>query len=468
MENVSLGIRGRACFATCGVPTGLVENGVAYFLLIYYNQVLGLSADRVGFALLLALLFDAISDPLVGYWSDRTRSKLGRRHPFLYISILPMGFFYFLLWEPYGDSQSYLFGHLLLSVVGVRLATTFFSVPSLAMIPELTDDYDERTRLMNYLYSSGWLIGTVFAVAMYAVWLNDTPEHPNGITNEKGYRSAGRIAAVVIALSAAAMAFGSRSFIPRLQRTPSSTGSARPWLKEFRETISDISFLAVIVSSTIRFSAGGASTALWAYMQPYFWGFGSKQIASLLTAQILSAFVAFFFLPTITRNRSKRNVLISLIIVLAFVGTLPVILRLFGLFPENGSALLFPIMAFAGVVQVALIVMAGTMSGSMLMDIVEARELKTDRREEGFILSVQSFMSKVSTGVGAWIAGIMLVIVDFPSGNASTTISEEAILRLGIIYGPVLALLYATAAGALAFYRIDRDSHASSLRNLTR
>jgi Na+/melibiose symporter-like transporter len=443
-----------------------VENGVAYFLLIYYNQVLGLSAGKVGFALLVALIFDAVSDPLVGYWSDRTNSKIGRRHPFLYASIVPAAFLYFLLWEPTADSDTGLFIHLLVTIIGVRLSVTFFSVPSYAMIPELTDLYDERTRLMNYLYSSSWLVGTIFAVAMYAIWLADSPEHPIGVMNEQGYRSAGRIAAVTIAVAAFVMAYVSRVYAPRLRRTPIAAESWRVISKELRETVGDSSFMALVTSSTIRFAAGGASTALWAYMQPYFWEFNSDQIATLLAVQILSAVVAFFAVPLISHKQNKRTVLVSLIVILGVVSAAPVCLRLLGWFPENGTPALFPIMAAAGVAQVSLIIMTGTMSGSMLMDVVEHREIVTRRREEGLLLSVQSFMSKVSTGLGAWLAGMLLLIVNFPQGDSIEAVPPDTIYRLGVVYGPVLAVFYVTAALALLMYRIDRKTHLSNVDSL--
>ena len=70
-------------FGASGTASGLVSNGVAYFLLIYYSQVVGLDPSLAGFALLLALVVDAVSDPLVGRWSDHIRTRLGRRHPFL-------------------------------------------------------------------------------------------------------------------------------------------------------------------------------------------------------------------------------------------------------------------------------------------------------------------------------------------------------------------------------------------------
>ena len=96
----------RLSFGSAGLAEGLIDNGLSFFVLVYYSQVLGLSATLAGLALGVGLFVDAVSDPLVGWWSDRFRSRFGRRHPFLYFSIVPLGLSYYLLWVPPTDSLS--------------------------------------------------------------------------------------------------------------------------------------------------------------------------------------------------------------------------------------------------------------------------------------------------------------------------------------------------------------------------
>ncbi|WP_260581702.1 MFS transporter [Sphingopyxis sp. PET50] len=84
------------------IAYGVKDNGFATLLMLLYNQVLGLDARIVGLVLLLALFMDAIIDPMVGYWSDKTHSRWGKRHPWMYGSILPMAFAWIMLWHPLG------------------------------------------------------------------------------------------------------------------------------------------------------------------------------------------------------------------------------------------------------------------------------------------------------------------------------------------------------------------------------
>ena len=122
----------QAAFACSGVPTtGIISNGIDYFLFFFYSQVIGLSAALTGLALAIALTFDALSNPLVGYVSDNWRSRLGRRHPFMYASILPLTVLYVLVWYPPGfaSSQWALFGYLLTVLIFLRLSMAMFDVP---------------------------------------------------------------------------------------------------------------------------------------------------------------------------------------------------------------------------------------------------------------------------------------------------------------------------------------------------
>ncbi|MEJ0041681.1 MAG: MFS transporter [Rhizomicrobium sp.] len=116
-----LGLGTKLVFGFGSIAFGTKDFGFATFLLIYYNQVLGLSATLVSLAIMVALFADAIFDPLIGEISDNWRSRLGRRHPFMYGAALPIAIFYFLLWNPPHWHGAALFGYLVATAILVRI-----------------------------------------------------------------------------------------------------------------------------------------------------------------------------------------------------------------------------------------------------------------------------------------------------------------------------------------------------------
>ena len=161
-----LPLRTKLAYGFGAVAFGVKNNGFDYFLLLFYSQVMGVDAPLVGLALLIALLFDAFSDPVVGYLSDNTHSKWGRRHPWMYASALPVAIGYFLLWvPPAGLTGNELFPYILVLAIFIRVCITLFEVPSSALSAELTQDYDDRTSLFSYRYFFGWIGGTDSRVA---------------------------------------------------------------------------------------------------------------------------------------------------------------------------------------------------------------------------------------------------------------------------------------------------------------
>ncbi|MEM7002436.1 MAG: MFS transporter [Pseudomonadota bacterium] len=453
------------CVAS-GTAIGLISNGLSFFLLIYYSQVVGLDPALAGLALMISLVFDAVSDPLVGRWSDRLQHRLGRRHPFLYLAAAPAAMAYSFIWVVPDLGQTGQFVYLLVMAVTLRLLVTLHVVPFSALLPEIARDYDQRTDLQNHWYASSWFMGTIMAVVMYAVFLADGEGAAvgSGVLRAEGYIQAGWTAGIVVLVCMFGAAIATRKYVPLLARPEPRVKTLRQAVHESLSTFSDRNFAAIAGSGIASSAAAGTSTALWAYLQPYFWGFNSDQTSMMLAAQLLSAVAAYFATPYLTSGREKRSVLIHLSVWSLIVAAGPIYLTLPGLFPTAGDVL-FSVMLVVGVVQVTLIVMSQTLFASMIADIVESRELQTGRREEGLLVSVQSFIGKAATGLGIWIGGVLLAIASFaPDGDHA--VSTAAVQTLGWVYAPSLTVLYVLSIAALYFYSLDRATHNQNLVQL--
>jgi Na+/melibiose symporter-like transporter len=448
------------------VAYGVKDNGFSYMLLIYYNQVLGLPASWVGAGLMVALIVDAFSDPLVGYFSDNLHAKWGRRHPFMYAAALPTTVAFYFLWNPPGGlSPSELFAYFVIVAIAVRTCLTFYEIPSTSLVAELTDDYDVRTSMLSFRYFFGWWGGLSMAVLAYFFLL---PQDQGGILYAPGYATYGAIGSVIIFIAILVSALGTHRHIPNLKAPPAK----RPFeikrtVKELKETLGNRSFLVLFVSALFTAMAAGVSTSLNIYFNSFFWELTTVQMGTLNLPYFLSAGVALFLAPKLSLKVGKKYSAL-LIAGLAFLAApLPILLRLLDLFPANGTETLFYTLFAFGAVEVTLIITASILISSMVADVVEESELATGRRSEGVFFAARSFAQKAVHGIGTFSATIILTQIDFPANAKPGEVEPGVLQDLGLVYVPVLMLLYVAAFGFLTGYRISRESHSSHLHELT-
>jgi GPH family glycoside/pentoside/hexuronide:cation symporter len=174
--------RERVLYSMGSVAFGVKENGFSYWLLNFYNQVLGLSAPRTSMALFIALVFDAAADVMIGWCSDNLRTVWGRRHPLLYASAVPSALLTIGLWNPpewVVASPDRLFAYLIVFAVLLRFAISLNEIPSAALIAELSSSYDERTSIVSLRYFFGWLGGLGMHVYLQAFLLHESAPGAN-------------------------------------------------------------------------------------------------------------------------------------------------------------------------------------------------------------------------------------------------------------------------------------------------
>jgi Na+/melibiose symporter-like transporter len=450
------------------VAFGVKDNGFSYFLLLYYNQVLGLPERWVGIAIMVALIVDALSDPIVGYASDHLHSAWGRRHPFMYASAIPVAISFFFLWSPpAGLSQEGLFFYLIFMAILVRTLITFYEIPSTSMVAELSADYDERTSMLSYRYFFGWWGGLVMSVLAYSFFLQPDAEHAVGVLNPDGYSSYGLVAAGVMLFAILVSAVGTHRHIPNLKQPPAKqVFSFRRTMQELFETVSNRSFVVLFIASIFASMAGGLAAALNVYFNTYFWELSSGQIAVLAVGYFAAAAIALFLAPRLSIRFGKKRAAIGISILSLGVAPVPITLRLFDLFPANGSAALVPTLLVFSTTEVTLFITASILFAAMIADVVEESELVTGRRSEGVFFAARNFVMKVVSGVGIFLSSVLLGAIDFPSDAKPGQVDPATIARMGKVYVPMLVCLYIAFLVFISSYRISRSSHEANLKRL--
>jgi GPH family glycoside/pentoside/hexuronide:cation symporter len=436
-------------------------------LLLFFNQVVGLPSAWVGAAMMVTLIFDAICDPLIGEWSDHTRSRWGRRHPFMYAAAVPAAVaFYFLFNPPLGWSKGHLLVYMGVMLMTVRVLLSLYEIPSSALGPELTLDYDQRTSLMSSRFFFGTLGGAAISVLALQVFLRKDATHPLGLLYRAGYRETALAASIAIFFSIIISCVGTHRLVANLVHEPRVRGTWREKLKGVSGTLTNRSFLALTVSGIVGAISVGLRQGLEFYISAYFWELTPAQMSYLAAAGLVAAFAGVGLAPAISRRFGKKPAMIGVFFASLFAGVTPITMRLFGLLPPNGTGALFAIVFVFQFVSATLGLSGFIIVSSMMADVVEDAAVSTGERSEGLLFAANGLISKCVTGVGTFLSGLILAWVSFPQHATPGQLDPAVLRHLGMVFVPIVATFSGIAITVLMFYDIDRSRHQRNVERL--
>ena len=445
---------------------GVKDFGFSTFLLFFFNQVMGLPAGQVGLAIMCALLLDALIDPAIGSLSDRTRSRWGRRHPWMYASAIPIVLGWLLLWNPpHLGSGAMLIWVFAMSVI-VRAAVSAYEVPSQALSPELSGDYDERTRIMAYRYLFGWAGGLGMLMISYGWFLAPEPGQSSGLLNRDGYVGFAICGAVAMLVAILVSALGTHDQIPRLQKATVAETSVGAHFRELLETVRNRAFVILMGAGLCYYSAQGISFALSNYLYTHVWGFRGGDFQWLGLILLLGAGGAFVIAPRLGRRFGKPRAAMAFMAAAALLLSLPYFLRIAGLFPPVGSPAMLPLLLAIFTVNAICGISSTILGASMMADVVEHSEVATGRRSEGVFFAGGFFIQKCTTGLGILIAGQIVSLTGFPEAAVPGTVPAVTIDRLTITFALLYLGLGMCAALLYRRFPFGRAEHTARLERL--
>ena len=308
------------------VAFGVKDNGFSFFLLIFYNQVLGMDARLVSLALLIALLVDAVVDPILGNLSDRTYTRWGRRLPWLYAAPIPLAFAWVIMWSPpAGEAPS--FAGLVVIAIAVRVLLSACEVPSISLVPEITDDYDERTTLFRYRALGGWIGGLSMMVLAYTVFMAG----PEGLLQREGYYAFGVFGAVLMAVSVIGSAAGQHSLVARLPDTKPPPFSIKGAFAEIHEAFSERAFLIFAAGGLAAYIHQGLNFSITNYINLFVLQLSSSQLMFFPLVLLGAVVLMFVTIGPIHQRIGKAKAAGLGMIAGTILGMVPFVLLLTGL-----------------------------------------------------------------------------------------------------------------------------------------
>lgn len=465
-------------YAVGQAAEGIKNYSFTTFLLFYYTSVLGLSGALAGAALMVALVFDAVTDPIVAVFSDRTHSRWGRRHPYIYASALPLGLFFYLTFAPPPDLHEILgIGRswaltvwLALFAILTRGAMTLFYVPHMALGAELSDDFDERTRIVASR-SLLAVIATAVAVTGYFVLVDAmaSPLYPDGRLNPAPYATFAGIFGAVMGVAVFVSAWGTRDRIPFLQ-PPDAAASGRSVFSalftDTREALRIRSFRALFLGFTLCFLAWGVTNALGAHNALYLWHVTVEQ-QGLFGLFVLFGIIAGmgFWQRLALRTDKKPTFLLGLMWFTVF-SAVPPFLKVADWLPAEGTRAYLSLFYLMGFLFAFGVASALVVVGSMMADITDEDDLLHGRRRQGIFFGALSFAGKASTGLGVVIAGIVYDAVGLYQGLDPAAAPPQIATHLGLVTGVVILVLVGLSLVFFREYDLTRERQAEIRRQL--
>jgi len=451
----------KIAFGLGGSAETIALFSVTTWALLFYNQVHGMDAGLAGLAIAVSLLIDGFVDPLVGSISDRTKHKLGRRHPYMFAVPPAIALSFWAIFNPpAGLPEAGLFFWFMTSVICLRCAMAFFHVPHLALGGELSPNYIERSHVMAYNNFFVWVGGSAIFMIGMTFFFQATPDYPRGLLNPAAYGPFSLVGAGLTLAILFASAWFTRDRIPYLPRPPENLPKFTPFefLKDMGKAFSNINYVWLLVAYLFLSMMVGVRGGLSLYIGTYLFELSSEQLRFYVIGSFVGYVVALVASARLHGRFDKRRVMIWSAVVYAIAPALPASLRLAGLFFENGDPLLLPTLVAISAFSYGSAAVLTISVMSALADIADENEVKFGLRQEGVLYATRALFAKVDQAIGTFLAGLALTFIAFPKKAEPGEVPLDIVHNLAWVEGPIAAVPGLLAVIFYARYRIDLNS----------
>ncbi len=445
----------KLAFGSGDLGTAITANILVFFLLFFLTNVAGLPAGLAGSILLVGKISDAINDPIIGVLSDHTRHRWGRRYPWMIFGAIPFGLFFFLQWLIPSSNPTILFWYYVLISIAFNIGYTVVNLPYVALTPELTQDYNERTSLNSFRFAFS-IGGSILSLILAQVIFSLFPDNP-----QQQYLVLGGVCGIISVLPIFICVLGTRHRVLADSNTESITESKDhlSFGEQLKIAFQNKPFLYVIGIYLCSWLGVQLTASILPYFVVNWMSLPEAEFPKVAIAVQGTALGMLFIWSLISRRYGKR--------IVYFMGMSLWILAQFGLFflQPSQTLLLYILAILAGFgVSTAYLV-----PWSMIPDVIDLDELNTGKRREGIFYSFMVFLQKIGLAIGLFLVGQALEISGFIERSAGQPIPvqpESALLAIRIAVGPLPMMILMIGIILAYFYPITQTVHAEILLNL--
>lgn len=407
------------------------------YLMYFYTDVVGLDPAKAGLVFMIGMVWDAVSDPLIGYVADRTRTRWGRFRPYIIFGALPYAIGLTLAFSPSLLGLRDIFVATLVTHLVFRTTYTLLVIPYTAMLSRITTTYDSRTLLTSVKTAFIFIGNLIISLGFYTIVL-----HSGGGDEGVGFSRAALLFGVLAALTSVLCFAGTREPPIPDEETRNAKGSI---LVALRDLATNRAFMVLFVGTAVFGGFYGAEIAVTAYLAKYW--LGDAGLARILfTGQAITSLLAVPFWYFVGVRIGKGAVWVGGILVSAAGMFALYLLQPTSVWPMAGIYAL----ANFGAGGFILIFYA------IAADTVDWGEWRTARRQEGIIFGAISFANKFAAGVATGAVGSALVWIGFVPNQ---TPSSETLQGMFVIGALIPAIAFLIAAALWWLYPLSRERH---------
>lgn len=426
-----------ALFALPTLGAGYMFCLVNLYIMKFATDILLIAPAVMGLIFGISRVWDAISDPLVGYWSDKTRSRFGRRRPWVLASAVPIALSFWMLSAPPTSIDANLL--VLWMGVGIILffsAQTMFVVPHIALGAEMSEDYHERNKIFGFRHA-GWIGGYILALGTMHVLIQAEQDSVAAVrmvaANQSLLAGLFIVACLLICVSAT-----------REKSESVGRGAQKPW-RAARDIWRNKHARVIIVVNFIENLGGATITILTLYNAEYVMRNPTMAPVFILSYMVFSFVLVPCWMP-FARRVGKKNAWIASLIVTAFA------FGCMGLLQVGDTMELIVLAAIAGAAGGC----GGTISPSIKSDVIDYDEYLTGERKEGAYFAAWNFVAKSAYGVMLTVTGFALSWAGFVPRVEQ---SELVINTLRFLYGGVPFIVYLIGAALMLGFSFNEKEH---------
>jgi GPH family glycoside/pentoside/hexuronide:cation symporter len=467
-EMKKLNVRQKLGFGIFDLGGNMLFTLMGFWCLKYLTDVAGLTAALAGTAIGASIIWDAVTDPVMGFISDRTITRIGRRRPYLLFGAIPMMVFLWLFFTaPNIPNETMLLLWAMGILMLVKTASTVINVPYTSLTPELTDDYHERTSLNGYRFGCavfGTIIGAAAVLPLVGAFGG----------GGRGWSMMGLVLGGIMAL----VTFITFISVKEKKHTRADIPT-EGFFSTYLAVFTNKPYVILFFTYALHLTALTFLQSILAYYIDYQYPaefvmqlantpFGSPEASEVVLRETLTTFsmmalllTAMVFIPVSVLVSKKIGKKITYQICFAILCIASVAVSTIGHLLPLGWFL--ALLAFAGI-GVGFSYVAPF---AMVPDTIEFDAVTTGERKEGAYYGMWTFISKVGMAVSSFISGMVLSAgkyiapVKLDADNIVKTLAqpESAKIAIRLIVGPLPAVIFLIALILVQFYPLDEKTY---------